>query len=128
MLQIDLLASAHNHDKDGFLRRIRFCPSCGTRRLEPSNRDKDPQGKAIQGSEFWCSLCGFSFNLRASIEWNLALRLTKEHRQLRAGVQFKETQIDPMVAKRWKQVFERPVFRPASTWNLGDKLKAALGL
>jgi hypothetical protein len=126
--EIDRMANRLSHDKMGFNRRLRFCPSCGTRRLERCIRTHDPFGKPIQGGEYWCSLCGFSFNIRTSVEWNVALNLFREHRKLRGGVLFKEDHIAPETAVAWKQKFERPIFRPVSTWNLGEKLKAALGL
>lgn len=124
--EIDKLADRISHDKMGFLKRVRFCPSCGGPHLEDHGRTLDPFGKPIQGKELWCVLCGFSFNVRASVEWNLALRMFKEHRKFRAGATFKEKDVDPEIVKAWKVKYERPVFRPASTWNLADKLKAAM--
>lgn len=85
-------------------------------------------GKEIQGREMWCSLCGFSFNIRASIEWNLALRLFRDHRKMRSMNHFLESNANPEAMRNWKIKFDRPTFTPSSTWNLGDKLKAALGI
>lgn len=117
-----------DYDRVAFNKRFRFCPCCGCANLERHDRKLDVTGKPIQGAEFWCVLCGFSFNARTSTEWNIALALFKEHRQMRGGVQFKESKIDTSVMKAWKEKYERPIFPAVSSWNLGDKIKAALGI
>lgn len=128
MYEIDRLASQLSHDKLGFLRRVRLCPSCGTRRLQRHERVLDPFNKPIQGTEYWCLLCGFSFNIRMSVEWGVAVRLFGTMRKLRNTKGFNEAQFDPAAVAAWKEKYDRPVFKPQSTWSLADKLKEALGI
>jgi hypothetical protein len=129
--EIEKLAAPINFDSQAFTNRIRFCPCCGTGNLARSDRTVDPQGKMIQGKELWCGLCGFSFNLRPSVEWNIAIRLFKEHRSLRGGVKFMERFIEPQVLAAWKVVYEKPkaenVWPSHGGFSLGEKLKLALG-
>ena len=121
----DKLANTINHDRTAFNRRIRFCPSCGVDGLARHERIHDPVGKPIQGSEFWCVVCGFSFNVRTSVEWNIALKLFRDHRKLRGGmVRYEAKYVEPSVLEIWKQTYEQPP--KSGTYSLGEKLKAAL--
>ena len=124
--EIQIIADRISHDKMGFDKRIKFCPSCGVQSLMRSDRLVDPYGKQIPGKEYWCAICGFSFNIRASIEWNLALRLFKESRKSRNG-QYRERDMDPEVMKIWLKMYA-PRKSKSGTWSLADKLKSALGI
>jgi hypothetical protein len=128
MQEIDRQSKALNHDHLAFNRRIRFCPSCSLNTLQRHERTHDAIGKPIQGSEFWCSLCGFSFNVRTSTEWNIALRIFKEHRSLRGGMhRYEEKYVEPSVMEIWRATYEAPP-KHRGTYTLADKLKAALGM
>jgi len=126
---IELLSDRISHDKMGFERRIRFCPSCGTQRIERSTRSVDPFGKQISGKEYWCSLCGFGFNLRPSVDWNIALTRFREHRK--TGIpdrRFVEAAVDAEVVEAWRKEYEPDKRSRGGVWSLADKLKAALGI
>src|ERR1051326_5917661 len=104
---LDRQAQRINYDKQEFGARIRFCPSCEVRAIQRHERDTLESGKPIEGKEFWCSACGFSFNIRTSVEWNIALRLFKEHRAMRTFSRFQEKYFAPAVVSAWKREYEK---------------------
>ena len=133
MQELDRIArSAGNWDHNEFNRSLRFCVRCGTENLQRCGRENNRQGKQIQGREFWCTLCGFSFNVTMSVDWALALELFKDLRSHRTMPRYQEMYVDPTVMKAWKKEFEQPTVK--QTWpakrgfSLADKLKSALAL
>ena len=71
-----------------FWKKINFCPHCGVRSLL---RDYDHQGKSDgtketnNGTEWWCTTCGFNFKIMKSRKWHLADALHRKDRQQRVG-------------------------------------------
>lgn len=72
-----------------FWKLVRFCPKCGVQSLQ---RDYDHQGthepgvkQITNGTEWWCSTCGFSFKITKSRKWYLADALHRKDRQVRVG-------------------------------------------
>jgi len=72
-----------------FWKLVRFCPKCGVRSLQ---RDYDRQGhhevgvsQTTEGTEWWCTTCGFSFKITKSHKWYIADQLQREARQVRVG-------------------------------------------
>jgi hypothetical protein len=131
MHDIDVIARLlGNFDENEFAHGCRFCIRCGTKNLQRSARTTNREGKPLQGRDYWCTLCGFSFNVRMSVEWALALDLFRDHRRNRTMPRYQEQYVDPEVMAAWKEEYEKPTaattWPAASRWSLGEKLKAAL--
>lgn len=64
----------------GNYKDCRFCPKCGVETLE---RDRYMEAKNCPHAEYLCRLCGFGFRIGQSARVTLALKLFREHRQIR---------------------------------------------
>ena len=100
--EIDRIGNGINHDHSAFHKAVRFCPRCSVRALLRHERRVTREGKPIRGAEFWCTACGFSFNIMASVDWNLALDIFRAHRQLRTIPRLNEKHVAPDVVEAWK--------------------------
>jgi predicted RNA-binding Zn-ribbon protein involved in translation (DUF1610 family) len=84
--------------------KMSFCPKCGCNKIKrdfyPAETFDHTQGSRHpkEGVEYICELCGFGFLIGKSRRVYMADRLHREHRQLRANVQFSDQSIDPDVA------------------------------
>lgn len=71
-----------------FFENVRFCPKCGVQSLL---RDVDRVGSVKElkqlndGTEWWCTTCGFSFAISKSHKWHVADELHRRDRQVRVG-------------------------------------------
>jgi rubredoxin len=55
----------------------RHCPRCGV-----SSVLRDNYGKG-DGTQYFCSTCGFGYRLLPSLRWQTAQQIFNEHRKLR---------------------------------------------
>jgi len=72
--------------RHAFHENVNFCPRCGVRSLL---RDDDRIGsepglrQTKNGTEWWCTTCGFSFLIQKSHKWYIADELHRHDRQVR---------------------------------------------
>ena len=92
-----------------FWKLVKFCPKCG---VESLIRDMDHQGHHRQGesqtdngTEWWCTTCGFSFKITKSRKWYIADELHRRDRQQRVGKPSDNT--DPEVLNAFVESLER---------------------
>lgn len=99
-----------------FVALIRFCPRCGSDRLErdwhhqspPQSGGPEKQGErnrrqCADGSEWICHTCGFGFKITKSSRWNLAEVLIGNDRRLRNAVKFSRECVGDEVADLFEQ-------------------------
>lgn len=87
---------------------IRFCPKCGVASLERDfshQAPPQPGGGGVlgrkqikTGTEWWCVICGFSFCIKKSVNWETAEQMFSAERKSRNGVKFTEECVGTEIA------------------------------
>lgn len=72
---------------EGCFASIKFCPKCGVDNIQRDRYRVEVRVGAFKGKDFYpeflCNVCGFGFQVKASLRWEHARALFKAERKLR---------------------------------------------